>query len=117
MGNFKPNHNKRANWSSLCITTNSNEAFTNYIKHDGAFIHSFNVDNKRYYHALKQGYKTNLENEIPIYNQIIQQEQIELQKLIMIIKNNKGTVLDVNTDAVSCIFEGDELPFKLDGIN
>ena len=35
----------------------------------------------------------------------------------MIVKNNKGTVLDVNTDAVSCIFEGDELPFKSDGIN
>jgi hypothetical protein len=39
VGNFKPNHNKRANWSSLCITNNSNEAFTNYIKNDGAFIH------------------------------------------------------------------------------
>ncbi len=35
----------------------------------------------------------------------------------MIVQNNKGTVLDVNTDAVSCIFDGDELPFKLDGIN
>ena len=117
IGNFKPNHNKRANWSSLCITNNSNEAFTNYIKNDGAFIHSFKVDDKRYYHALKQGYKTNLENEIPIYNQILQQEQIELHKLMMIVKNNNGTVLDVNTDAVSCIFEGDELPFELDGIN
>ena len=70
-----------------------------------------------YYHALKQGYKTNLENEIPIYNQILQQEQIELHKLIMIVKNNNGTVLDVNTDAVSCIFEGAELHFELEGIN
>jgi hypothetical protein len=26
-------------------------------------------------------------------------------------------VLDVNTDSVSCIFDGDVLPFKLDGIN
>ena len=31
IGNFKPNNNKRPNWSSLCITNNSNEAFTNYI--------------------------------------------------------------------------------------
>ena len=106
VGNFKPNHNKHPNWSSLCITNSSNEAFTNYFKNDGAFIHSFNVDNKRYYHALKQGYKTNLENKIPIYNQILQQEQIELHKLMMIVKNNKGTVLDVNTDAVSCIHLG-----------
>ena len=41
-----------------------------------------------------------MENEIPIYNQILQQEQIELHKLMKIVKNNKGTVLDVNTDAV-----------------
>jgi hypothetical protein len=86
---------------------------------DGAFIHSFNIDDKRYYHALKQGYETNLENESPIYNQIFQQEQIELH--MMIVKNNNGTVLDVNMDAVSCIFENDKLPFKLpfklDGIN
>ena len=33
------------------------------------------------------------------------------------LKNNNGTVLDVNTDAVSCIFDGDKLPFELDGIN
>ena len=35
----------------------------------------------------------------------------------MIVKRNKGTVLDVNTDAVSCTFDGDKLPFQLDGIN
>ncbi len=50
---FKPNLNKRANWLSLCITNNSSEAFTNYVKNDGAFIHAFNVDNKKYFHALK----------------------------------------------------------------
>jgi hypothetical protein len=36
---------------------------------------------------------------------------------MMIVKNNNGTVLDVSMDAVSCIFENDKLPFKLDGIN
>ncbi len=35
----------------------------------------------------------------------------------MIVKNNNGTVLDVNTDAVVCIFENDKLPFQLDDIN
>jgi deoxyadenosine/deoxycytidine kinase len=117
IGNFKPNHNKRPNWSSICITNNSNEAFTNFIKNDGAFIHSFNINETKYYHALKQGYKTNIENEAPIYHQILQQEQIELHKLMMIVKNNNGTVLDVNTDAVVCVFENDKLPFELDGIN
>ena len=66
IGNFKPNHNKRANWKSMCITKNSREAFTNYIKNDGAFIHAFNIDNKKYYHALRQCYNTNLETESPI---------------------------------------------------
>ena len=36
--------------------------------------------------------------------------------LMMIIKTNNGTVLDINTDAVSCVFGGDELPFALDGL-
>ena len=117
VGEFKPNLNKRANWKSLCITNNSSEAFTNYINHDGAFMHSFKIKDKKYYHTYKQGYKTNLENEVPIYNQILQQEQIELHKLMIIVKNNNGPVLDVNTDAISCIFPDDKLPFKLDGIN
>ena len=117
VGNFKPNLNKRVNWSSLCITNNSSEAFTTYINHDGAFIHSFMIDGKVYYHALKQRYTTNLETESPIYNQILQQEQIELHKLMKIVESNKGTVLDVNTDSVTCIFEDDKFPFDLDGIN
>jgi hypothetical protein len=111
------NHNILLKWSSICITNYSNEAIIIYIKNDGAFIHSFCVDNKKYYHALKQGYTTNLGNEIPIYNQILQQEQIEPHKFMVIVKNNNGTVLDVNTDAVSCIFDGDELPFEPDRIN
>ena len=68
VGEFKPNVTKRANWKSLCITNNSSEAFTNYINNDGAFMHSFKIKDKKYYHTYKQGYKTNLENEIPIYN-------------------------------------------------
>ena len=35
----------------------------------------------------------------------------------MIVESYNGTILDVNTDAVSCIFPDDILPFKLDGIN
>ena len=35
----------------------------------------------------------------------------------MIVESYNGTILDVSTDAASCIFEGDELPFELDEIN
>ena len=52
-----------------------------------------------------------MENEIPIYNQILQQEQIELHKLMMIVENKNGTVLDVNTHSVFGI-----IPFKLEGL-
>ena len=41
----------------------------------------------------------------------------ELHKLKMIVEKHNGIVLDVNTDAVSCIFDNDELPFELDGLN
>ena len=117
IGNFKPNLNKRVNWSSLCITNNSSEAFTNYINNDGAFIQSFMIEDQLYYHTLKKKFATNLETEAPIYNQILQQEQIELHKLIKIVEVNNGKVWDVNTDSVACTFENNELPFELDGIN
>ena len=35
----------------------------------------------------------------------------------MIVESYNGTILNVNTDAVSCIFPDDILPFKLDGTN
>jgi hypothetical protein len=54
-----------------------------------------------------------METEAPIYNQVGQQEQIELHKLIKIIECKKGTVLDVNTDCVACIFPNNNLPFEI----
>ena len=113
IGNFKPNVNKRANWKSMCITSDSCESFQNYINNDGCFIHMMNINDKKYYHVLKQFNKTNMETESPIYNQILQEEQIELHKLIKLVESKGGTVLDVNTDAVSCIFPDNKLPFKI----
>jgi hypothetical protein len=46
IGSFKPNYNQRPSWSSICVTNNRNEAFTNYLKNDAAFIHSFNIITK-----------------------------------------------------------------------
>ncbi len=55
----------------------------------------------------------NLENQSPIYNQILQQEQIELHKLGQWIKSHSGTILDYNTDAINCVFEDNKFPFEL----
>ena len=58
------------------------------------------------------------ETESAIYKQILQSEAIELHKLGQIIKANGGTILDLNTDCVSCVFQGNDLPFDLeDDIN
>ncbi len=61
---------------------------------------------------LKKYYSTNMETESPIYNQILQEEAIEMHKLIKIVESYDGTVLDVNTDAINCVFKNNKLPFR-----
>ena len=61
----------------------------------------------------QKSYSTNLETESPIYNQILQQEQIELHKLGQLIKTHSGVILDYNTDAINCTFPNSKFPFKL----
>ena len=112
IGAFKPN-SKREHWKSLCITNNSCEAFNNYIKNKGCFIHPMNINDKLYYHVLNKTEKTNMETEAPLYNQVVQQEQIELHKLIKIVESKKGTILSVNTDCVACTFPDNKLPFEI----
>ena len=46
-----------------------------------------------------------IESEAPIYNQIIQMENIEMHKLKTLIESKGGNVLDINTDAITCEFE------------
>ena len=113
IGNFKPNLNKREKWISKTFSSNSCDAFNTYLSYNGCFINVMNINNTRYYHTFEKVYNTNLENQSPIYNQILQQEQIELHKLEQLIKAHKGVILDYNTDAINCVFEGDKLPFEL----
>ena len=54
-----------------------------------------------------------METELPIYNQILQQEQIEIHKLMKLVQSHGGIVLNVNPDAVNCVFEDNKLPFSL----
>ena len=117
IGGFKPNLNKNINWSSVCITSNSCEAYHQYLQNKGCFIEIITVNNIKYFHVYKEIQRTNMETEKPIYDQILDLEAIALHKLTTLIESKGGQVLDLNTDCASCIFNNDELPFELDGNN
>ena len=59
------------------------------------------------------------ETESPIYNQVLDLEASELHRLTQIIISNGGTILDLNTDCVGCVFSKDVFPFtmKADELN
>jgi len=113
IGNFKPNRTKNERWFSGVFTSQSTEAFNSYLINKSCFIDVKTINDVRYYHTFNKSYSTNIETESPIYNQILQQEQIELHKLGELIKSNGGTILDYNTDAINCIFPDNKFPFQL----
>ncbi len=104
IGNFKPNLNKRERWNSKTFTSNSCDAFNTYLKHKCCFIDVKTINNTKYFHTFEKVFNTNLETESSIYNQILQQEHIELHKLGELIKAHSGTILDYNTDAIIAYF-------------
>ena len=114
IGMFKPK--ERVNWKSLLISSDPSTAFYHYLKRDAAFIDT-RIINDIHYHQVFESYTTNkLEAEAPIYNQVLDLEAIELHKLIAIVKDNKGIILDLNTDAVNCVFPHN-IPFTMDEKN
>ena len=72
------------------FTSNSCDAFNTYLKHKGCFINVKTINDTKYYHTFEKIFNTNLETESPIYNQILQQEQIELHKLRQLIQAHSG---------------------------
>jgi DNA replication protein DnaC len=116
IGGFKPNLNKNVNWSSVCITSNSCEAYHQYLQNNGCFIEVITVNNIKYFHVYKEIQRTNMETEKPIYDQILDLEAIALHKLTTVIESKGGEVLDLNTDCATCIFKN-VFPFELDNNN
>lgn len=115
IGAFKPK--VREEWTSLGITSNSNNAFHHYLKHNGCFIDSLEIDDNTYFNIYNKFIKSIEETEAPIYNMILGLEAIELHKLSKIIEAQGGQVLDVMTDCITCTFPDDSIPFELNGIN
>jgi hypothetical protein len=128
IGAFNMNINKNVKWTTELITRDIDLAFEPFLNDNGCFIKQFDLDkvdsefsgdtNNTFYQVFKSYESKKLETEAPIYNQIIQMENIELHKLAMIIEDNYGTVLDLKTYCVDCWFNCDGIPFKLlDEIN
>ena len=111
IGCFKPK--VRENWRSLLITTNPNIAYAHFLDKNGCFIDSRHIGDNTYYQVYDRYYSNREESEAPIYNQILEQEAIEVHKLKVILESKGGVVLDVNTDCLSCVFPTNESPFKL----
>jgi hypothetical protein len=104
----------RENWRSLMITTNPNTAYTHFLDKNGCFIDTRFINNQTYYQVFDRFFSNREETEAPIYNQILEQEAIEVHKLIKLIESKGGVALDVSTDCVSCVFNTNELPFEIE---
>jgi hypothetical protein len=113
IGSLKPK--ARDNWKTLCITTDPNVAMYHFLKKDGCYIDSREIGETMYHQVYERFETERQETEAPIYNMILEQEAIELHKLCTLVEANKGILLDLSTDCVSCVFPTDELPFALIG--
>ena len=88
-----------------------------FINNKGVFIDCRNINNTKFYEIFVECKMSFEESETPIYNQILEQETIELHKLTNIIKHKNGFILDLSTDCVPCVFPDGVLPFKLESNN
>ena len=106
IGAFKPNLNNHSKWSSTIITSCILEALRNAIEKVESFIDTFwDNDDHSFYHVLSPHKVGKVENERPLYDQIVQQEIIELHKLKMLVENKGGKNTDLNTDTITCTFQ------------
>ncbi len=121
IGLFKPSPDREF-WKSKFLTTCEDEAFYHYLHKDTGFINTLEIDDKKYYHYYETNKACIHKTEHPIYNMILDLEAIETHKLSLLIKNNGGMILDLNTDSVTAYFNksysGNTTPLgKLDNNN
>jgi DNA replication protein DnaC len=74
---------------------------------------SFIRNNKFCFHVFVPSKTTNIETERPLYDQIVQQEPMELHKLKTLVESKGSIIPDMNTDAITCTFPDDKFPFDL----
>ena len=113
IGAFNINIEKNIKSLTLGIIKNSYDAYLQHFNTNDSFMNSFEIDNETYYHMYKDVKSMKYETESPIYNQIIQTENILIHKMKTLIESKNGVVLDLNTDACSCTFPNNIFPFKM----
>ena len=112
IGSLKPS--EKQHFKTICIGKDIATIYYHYLNIKGSFIESFKIDDITYYHVFERYLIRSEESETPIYNQVIEMEIINLYEMYKLITQNKGEVLDLNTDCCVCTFENDLLPFNLD---
>jgi 5-methylcytosine-specific restriction enzyme A len=113
IGGFKPNTQKKVNWRSVHVTESKIESLQYSLQYEGSFMSSFVSNNKLFFHVFAPSKTTNIETERPLYDQIVQQEAMELHRLKTLVESKGGIVTDINTDAITCTFPDDKFPFDL----
>jgi 5-methylcytosine-specific restriction enzyme A len=113
IGGFKPNTQKKVNWRSVHVTESKIEVLQYSLQYEGSFMSSFVSNNKLFFHVFAPSKTTNIETERPLYDQIVQQEAMELHRLKTLVESKGGVVTDINTDAITCTFPDDKFPFDL----
>jgi 5-methylcytosine-specific restriction enzyme A len=113
IGGFKPNTQKKVNWRSVHVTESKIEALQYSLQYEGSFMSSFVSNNKLFFHVFAPSKTTNIETKRPLYDQIVQQEAMELHRLKTLVESKGGIVTDINTDAITCTFPDDKFPFDL----
>ena len=118
VGCFKPK--PREQWNTVHFTTNPNEAFNyflNYKDHSSSFIDIRQINDIDYYQVYDKYITVREETDAILYQQVLEEEAIELYKLSRVIQKKNGYILDLKTDCVVCAFKDDVLPFKINNKN
>jgi len=121
VGCFNINKNKNIFNKTLGIIKGDYDAYNNLFtnNNDKNFINSFVINDTVYYHMFEDINKISMDTESPIYNQIVQIENIMMHELKTMIEEKGGNVVSINTDCCYCEFPDGVFPFKMadDGKN
>lgn len=119
IGCFNLNIHRNTITKTIGIVKKSFDCYSHYFMNfnTSRFINALTIDDDTYYHMFEDIARTNMETESPIYNQIVQIENVMIFEMMQMIQNAGGKVLDLNTDCCSCIFPDNVFPFTVDNNN
>ena len=89
------------------LTSSLNEASYCYFKNNGCFIANHGTENgeEKFYEMIKAKEAWMDDNHVPIFNQILDMEAIELYEISLKLKKMGGQILYANTDNVVAGFD------------